>query len=453
MSKSRGNTVDPDDLVARYGADTVRLFLMFMGPWDQGGPWSPTGIGGVHRFLNRVWTLAIDEHGREPGDPDSGSLPAGESEADAQAAIRAAAHRTLRDVTADYEAFHFNTMIAKLMELSNTLFRYRGTVVAGTPAWDEAIRLLLLMLAPAAPHITEELWSRRLEAAGQPWVSIHAQTWPEVDPTAVVESTREIPVQVNGKLRDKVVVPADASAGRHRGGRPGPRQDQGDPRRARPGPHRRGRRREARQPRRPVTSDDALAFDRHLDATAPAVADIARALRLTVLEGFPGAVETFDPADGLLAIGTGRSMRDFSFAIIPHKAHVNLQLADGVDLPNPDGQIEGTGKRVRHVKVRSVEDARATVGPGRDRGTARLSRSGAERRAGPAAASRRIPGLEVPPCPTSSLAPCAGTSTPTGRACSPPDSGRIGSATTRSGRGITSTRSRAARADRCSRPG
>ena len=108
-----------------------------------------------------------------------------------------------------------------------------------------------------------------------------------------------------------------------------------------------------------MNSGDALAFDRHLEATAPAVADIARALRLTVLEAFPDAVETFDPADGLLAIGTGRSMRAFSFAIIPHKAHVNLQLADGVDLPNPDGRIEGTGKRVRHVKARSVEDARA----------------------------------------------------------------------------------------------
>jgi len=108
-----------------------------------------------------------------------------------------------------------------------------------------------------------------------------------------------------------------------------------------------------------VSSDDALAFDRHLDATAPAVADIARALRLTVLEAFPDAVETFDPADGLLAIGTGRSMRAFSFAIIPHKAHVNLQLADGADLPNTDGRIEGTGKRVRHVKARSVEDAKA----------------------------------------------------------------------------------------------
>ena len=109
-----------------------------------------------------------------------------------------------------------------------------------------------------------------------------------------------------------------------------------------------------------MTPDDALAFDHHLDATAPAVADIARVLRLTVLEGFPDALETFDQADGLLAIGTGRSMRNFLFAIIPHKAHVNLQLADGVDLPNPDGHIEGTGKRVRHVKVRSVEDARAS---------------------------------------------------------------------------------------------
>ena len=102
--------------------------------------------------------------------------------------------------------------------------------------------------------------------------------------------------------------------------------------------------------------DAAAAFDRHLDATAPAVADIARALRLTVLAGFPGAVETFDRGDGLLAIGFGTSMRDFVFAIIPHKAHVNLQLADGVDLPNPDGRIEGTGKRARHVKLRSLSD-------------------------------------------------------------------------------------------------
>ena len=212
MSKSRGNVQDPDELVARYGADTVRLFLMFMGPWDQGGPWSPTGIGGVHRFLNRVWTLVLDPHGREPGDPEAGTLPAGQSPAEARTAVRSAAHRTLRDVSADYEAFRFNTMIAKLMELANTLFRYRGTEIAGGDEWNETIRLLLTMLAPAAPHISEELWGRRLADAGEPWSSIHAQAWPEVDPAAVVESTREIPVQVNGKLRDKVVVASDATA-------------------------------------------------------------------------------------------------------------------------------------------------------------------------------------------------------------------------------------------------
>ncbi len=211
MSKSRGNVEDPDALVGRYGADTIRLFLMFMGPWDQGGPWSPTGIGGVHRFLNRVWTLALDPHGIEGGDPDAGRLPVGESAAEAERAIRTAAHRTLRVVTEEYDGFRFNTMVAHLMELANALFRYRGSEVAGGAAWDEAIRLMLLMLAPSAPHIAEELWSRRLAAAGRPWESIHSEPWPEVDRSAIVESTREIPVQVNGKLRDRVTVPADAT--------------------------------------------------------------------------------------------------------------------------------------------------------------------------------------------------------------------------------------------------
>ncbi len=206
MSKSRGNVVDPDDLVARYGADTIRLFLMFMGPWDQGGPWSPTGIGGVSKFLGRVWAIATDPHGREASDPSAGSLPAGESESDARDRMRAAAHRTLRDVTVDYDGFRWNTMVAKLMELSNVLWRYRGTSVAGLPEWDEAVRLLLLMLAPAAPHITEEIWSRQAEARGEAWTSIHAQRWPAVDESAVVEATREVPIQVNGKLRDKVTV-------------------------------------------------------------------------------------------------------------------------------------------------------------------------------------------------------------------------------------------------------
>lgn len=104
-------------------------------------------------------------------------------------------------------------------------------------------------------------------------------------------------------------------------------------------------------------SEDAIGFDRFLGASTPEVADIARALRLAVLERFPDAVEWFDPGDGLLAFGSRRAMGDLYFAIIPHKAHVNLQLVDGVDLPNPEGRIEGTGKRARHVKVRTVDDA------------------------------------------------------------------------------------------------
>ena len=203
MSKSRGNVQDPDDLVARYGADTVRLFLMFMGPWDQGGPWSATGIAGVHRFLNRVWTVAVDPHGRERG----AALQAVDPALDA-VELRRAAHRALRDVTADLEGFRFNTMVAKLMELTNLLMRYRGTEVAGTAAWEEATRLLLLMLAPAAPHISEELWSRRQAEAGAEWRSIHLEAWPAWDEALVSERLIELPVQVNGRLRDRVEVAA-----------------------------------------------------------------------------------------------------------------------------------------------------------------------------------------------------------------------------------------------------
>lgn len=104
---------------------------------------------------------------------------------------------------------------------------------------------------------------------------------------------------------------------------------------------------------------DAVAFDRFLAGTSTEVAEVARALRLVVLEAMPGAVEWFDPGNGLLAFGTARTMRGLLFAIIPHSAHVNLQLVDGVDLPNPEGRIEGTGKRARHVKVRSIADTRA----------------------------------------------------------------------------------------------
>jgi leucyl-tRNA synthetase len=211
MSKSRGNVQDPDELVGRHGADTVRLFLMFMGPWDQGGPWSPTGIEGVHRFLRRVWTVVLDPSGVEPGDPESGRLAAGQTAAAAAEGLRRHAHRTLKKVTEDHADFHWNTMIAALMELTNQLFRLRGTPVAGGTEWNESIRLLLLMLAPIAPHVSEELWARRLTTSGEEWSSVHTQTWPDYDRGLVAEATVELPVQVNGRLRDVVEVPAGLS--------------------------------------------------------------------------------------------------------------------------------------------------------------------------------------------------------------------------------------------------
>jgi leucyl-tRNA synthetase len=211
MSKSRGNVQDPDELVTRYGADTVRLFLMFMGPWDQGGPWNPQGIEGVNRFLRRVWTVTLDPTGVEHGDASAGRLPDGEDVAAGEKALRVGAHRALQGVTADHEGFRWNTIVAKLMELTNLLMRYRGTPAASTVGWDEAVRLLLLMLAPVAPHIADELWARRLAAAGLEGSSVHQETWPAFDPALVAAQQVEVPVQVNGKLGDKVLVPPGLS--------------------------------------------------------------------------------------------------------------------------------------------------------------------------------------------------------------------------------------------------
>jgi leucyl-tRNA synthetase len=209
MSKSRGNVQDPDELVTRYGADSVRLFLMFMGPWAQGGPWNPTGIEGVHRFLRRVWTLVLEPGGGVAG--GESALPASITVGEAADELRRAAHRTLRKVTEDHADFHWNTMISALMELTSRLVRLRGTAVVDDPAWDEAVRLLLLMLAPIAPHISEELWSRRLAAAGEEWQSVHAQAWPEFSPELVAADEIELPIQVDGRLRDTISVPAGLS--------------------------------------------------------------------------------------------------------------------------------------------------------------------------------------------------------------------------------------------------
>jgi leucyl-tRNA synthetase len=216
MSKSRGNVEDPDALVAKHGADAVRLFLMFMGPWDQGGPWSGSGISGIVRFLGRVWTLALDPHGKEPGDPNAGTLPNGEDQAAAELSIRRAAHKAIAGVEADIEAFRFNTAVAKLMEFANALFPYRGSPVAGGTAWSEALDYLLSALAPMAPHLAEEMHSRlqaeRGTAVSDPtWRSIHQRSWPTVDAALLTASTRELPIQVNGKLRDKLTISATAT--------------------------------------------------------------------------------------------------------------------------------------------------------------------------------------------------------------------------------------------------
>lgn len=196
MSKSRGNVVNPDDYVAQYGADTVRAFLMFIGPWEEGGPWNPRAIEGVRRFLNRVWSLVLDP-------PDE--VPSGETDPQAVLELRRTTHRTIAKVTDDYEHFKFNTMIAALMAFTNTLAQAKNTPVYGTPAWDEAITTLLLLLAPATPHIAEELWAQ----LGKPY-SIHTQSWPQADPELVKVEMVELPIQVNGKVRDRITVAADA---------------------------------------------------------------------------------------------------------------------------------------------------------------------------------------------------------------------------------------------------
>jgi leucyl-tRNA synthetase len=197
MSKSRGNVVNPDDFVTTLGADTVRAYLMFLGPWDQGGDWSDKGIHGVYRFLNRVWGLVLDTA--------SASAPEGTDTA-AERELRRLTHQTIRRVSDDIDKFRFNTSIAALMEFSNGLVRLSEGPVVGTPAWKEAIRAMLLLLAPIAPFVTEELWSR----LGLPY-SIHQQTWPTWDAKLAAAEEVTVVVQVNGKVRDKLVVPAGVS--------------------------------------------------------------------------------------------------------------------------------------------------------------------------------------------------------------------------------------------------
>jgi leucyl-tRNA synthetase len=190
MSKSKGNVVNPDDYVTTIGADAVRCYLMFIGPWDQGGPWNVQNINGVTKFLGRVWTLATEP--RQVQRADAG----------ADAKLRRAVHQTIRDVTDDQEKFRFNTMLAKLMTLVNSMYELRGAV--SEQVWDEAVDSLLLMLAPSAPHLTEELWTT---VRGRPY-SIHRQSWPTWDEALAAEDELKIAVTVNGKPRGELLVSA-----------------------------------------------------------------------------------------------------------------------------------------------------------------------------------------------------------------------------------------------------
>jgi len=192
MSKSRGNVIAPDVLVERYGADAVRAFLMFFARWDMGAPWNSNGIDGTVRWLRRVWSAVIEPG--TPANPDPEIL----------VALRRKVHQTLRQVTRDFETFEFNTIVSALMELMNEMYKAREAGAGGTPAWQEAINLYLLMLAPVCPHVAEELW----QYIGKPY-SIHTQSWPKVDQAAAAEQEITLIVQVNGKLRDRITVPAD----------------------------------------------------------------------------------------------------------------------------------------------------------------------------------------------------------------------------------------------------
>ncbi len=201
MSKSRGNVVAPDDLVNKYGADTVRAYLMFFARWEMGAPWDAQGIEGTSRWICRIWALYTDHPSTvAQGEP-------GNASAETKRNLRRRVHQTLRKVTHDFENFEFNTVISSLMELMNDMYKAREAGAVGSAEWAEAQDIYLRMLAPVAPHIAEELWTNYL---GKPY-SIHQQPWPKVDEDAAREDTIEIPVQVNGKVRDRVVVSAEAS--------------------------------------------------------------------------------------------------------------------------------------------------------------------------------------------------------------------------------------------------
>jgi leucyl-tRNA synthetase len=195
MSKSRGTTIAPDELVAQHGADALRLHLMYLGPWDQGGPWNSRGMAGMERFIRRAYGL-VTETGAGPFDQ---SAPAQETEQ-----LNRLRAKTVQRVTTDLDEFQFNTMVAALIEYVNELMKLRETALVHTPEWRQALETLVLMMAPSTPYVAEELWER----LGMPY-SVHHQSWPEYDPALTQDDAVEVVVQVNGKVRDRLLLPVD----------------------------------------------------------------------------------------------------------------------------------------------------------------------------------------------------------------------------------------------------
>jgi leucyl-tRNA synthetase len=196
MSKSKGNLVAPEEILDREGADSLRLAHLFVGPPGDDVDWEGVKIEGAHRFLNRVWRLALGE--AEGTVVDRDPTPADE-------AIDRATHRLIARVTDEFERWSYNTAVAGCMEHVNELHRYLQSADGARRATlDAAVDALLLVMAPMTPHITAELWERR-----HPGGDVHAERWPSADEAKLVEETVTMVVQVDGKLRDRIDVPAD----------------------------------------------------------------------------------------------------------------------------------------------------------------------------------------------------------------------------------------------------
>ena len=206
MSKSLGNVVSPEEILEKYGADTARLFILFAAPPERELEWSDKGVEGSFRFLNRVWRIVyafLPEIEKKVTNYDVAAL----TEADKD--LRRVLHGTIKKVTADIDVrFNFNTAISSLMELVNALYAYKEAVAAPNAGLVyEATSALVKMLAPFVPHMCEELW----DGAFDPTASVHTQSWPEYDEDALKVDNIEIVLQVNGKVRGRLVVPAAAT--------------------------------------------------------------------------------------------------------------------------------------------------------------------------------------------------------------------------------------------------